>query len=109
MSVYRCIFRRVCPGQHLADIVVWTAIATTLATSIVTKAADNRGAEITPSAQFSDGLVRSVPSSSPDFVLQHGSTRSLCSGVLPFPHHVRPRSDAALNLLRNMATEPELQ
>ncbi|EPS99956.1 hypothetical protein FOMPIDRAFT_1050052 [Fomitopsis schrenkii] len=49
--------RRVCPGQHLADISNWLAIANIVATMDICKARDSSGIEITPTPTFLSGTV----------------------------------------------------
>jgi len=49
--------RRICPGQHLAQGVVWAAITTILATLNISKAKDQEGNEITPKSDMSTGLT----------------------------------------------------
>ncbi|EED83484.1 predicted protein, partial [Postia placenta Mad-698-R] len=51
--------RRICPGRHLADMSVWLAAATILATLDIRKACDFNGNEIEPTLSFITGVTRS--------------------------------------------------
>ncbi|KAF9805379.1 hypothetical protein IEO21_09066 [Rhodonia placenta] len=51
--------RRICPGRHLADMSVWLAAATILATLDIRKACDLNGNEIEPTLSFITGVTRS--------------------------------------------------
>ena len=52
--------RRICPGRHFAEAMLWFAIATILATTRLSKAKDEFGNEILPSAAFTGDTVRYV-------------------------------------------------
>ncbi|KZV73582.1 cytochrome P450 [Peniophora sp. CONT] len=55
-----CFFgfgRRICPGRQLADVSVWIETAVILATLSISKAHDETGKEITPSARFTNGSI----------------------------------------------------
>jgi len=71
--------RRVCPGQHIADAMLWITMATVLATSTISKARDENGAEITPVLEYTGG--------------------TLCEPVR-FPYKIQPRSAMAASLIR---------
>lgn len=51
---------RLCPGRFLADSSIWLAAARVIATLDIRKVLDAEGKEITPSAEFISGAVRSV-------------------------------------------------
>ncbi|ESK90250.1 cytochrome p450 [Moniliophthora roreri MCA 2997] len=70
--------RRICPGRHFADIAVWHAMASVLATLEIRPAEDDEGNAIFPQVVFTDGLI---------------------SQAVPFDFQVRPRSEAAQDLL----------
>ncbi|KZT69742.1 cytochrome P450 [Daedalea quercina L-15889] len=77
--------RRICPGQAFADSSSWLAIARILATFDVTKAHDPAtGAEIAFEPEFISGMI---------------------SHVLPFPFEVKPRSNRAVGLIRELQSE----
>jgi len=71
--------RRVCPGMHYAEICLWTAMATLLATTDMKKALDEDGVEISPALDFGGGLI-----SPPE----------------PFQCAITRRSDTALAMLQ---------
>ncbi|KAJ3715687.1 cytochrome P450 [Lentinula raphanica] len=50
--------RRRCPGRHFADRNVWLVAASLVSATIIGKAEDDAGNEITPEAKFLDGFVR---------------------------------------------------
>ncbi|KAJ3775821.1 cytochrome P450 [Lentinula raphanica] len=50
--------RRRCPGRHFADRNVWLVAASLVCSTIIGKAKDDAGREITPEARFLDGFVR---------------------------------------------------
>ena len=54
---YCLLPRRVCPGIPLAESVIWTALATLIATTRISKARDKNGEEITPSIGYGSELV----------------------------------------------------
>jgi len=70
--------RRICPGRFVADASLWLVIATMLSVFDISKRIGPDGKPITPSMEFSDGLVR-------------------------HPHigpcDIRPRSDRAISLI----------
>ena len=47
--------RRVCPGRHMAYESLWITIASLIATFDVSKARDEQGNEITPTAEYEPG------------------------------------------------------
>ncbi|KAH7886698.1 cytochrome P450 [Phlebopus sp. FC_14] len=49
--------RRNCPGRHSADVSLWAAIVTILATLVVSKAVDERGNEIEVNPRFTYGVT----------------------------------------------------
>ncbi|KZT69365.1 cytochrome P450 [Daedalea quercina L-15889] len=49
--------RRICPGRHLADQILWLAIVTILSVFDICKARDMVGNEITPKAAFASGVI----------------------------------------------------
>ncbi|EPQ56876.1 cytochrome P450 [Gloeophyllum trabeum ATCC 11539] len=49
--------RRICPGRHLADAMIWTEIALVLAGFDITKAKDEKGHDIDPPVQFTDTII----------------------------------------------------
>ena len=51
---------RLCPGKYLAQELVFTVIATVLATFNVRKAKDADGNEITPIAEYTHGSIMCV-------------------------------------------------
>ncbi|GJE97076.1 cytochrome P450 [Phanerochaete sordida] len=71
--------RRVCPGRHLAHDMVWIAIARMLAVFEIQKGRDAAGNIIEPAIEFSTALT---------------------SHPKPFPCSLRPRSDAAEQLIK---------
>ncbi|GJE86818.1 cytochrome P450 [Phanerochaete sordida] len=71
--------RRICPGRYLARDMVWIAIARILAVFEVQKAHDAAGNIVEPAIEF---------------------VTSLTSHPKPFPYDLRPRSDAAEQLIR---------
>ncbi|TDL26036.1 cytochrome P450 [Rickenella mellea] len=72
--------RRSCPGMHLADTTLWASIAFTLSTFNITKAVDEAGVEITPTAEF---------------------TSSVICHPKPFACQIKPRSPLAESLVRH--------
>jgi len=74
--------RRICPGQHLADAIVWTTMATLLATSRILKEVDDNGLEITPNPEF---------------------TGEQPSRAKPFPFRIAPRSQAVAAMIQDAA------
>jgi hypothetical protein len=64
-----CSLRSICPGQHLANIGLWSAMATLLAAVDISKALDEHGKEVTPPIAFSGGLTIAFPG----FFSGHGS------------------------------------
>ncbi|CCM06692.1 uncharacterized protein FIBRA_08979 [Fibroporia radiculosa] len=70
--------RRICSGRTFADSFVWLIAAHLLATMVVCKARNAAGEEITPAAEFADGLV---------------------SHPLPFECDIHPRSQKAKELI----------
>ncbi|EPS99055.1 hypothetical protein FOMPIDRAFT_1050962 [Fomitopsis schrenkii] len=74
----------ICPGRKLADNTLWLAIATVLSVLDIRKAHDADGNEITPEAAFVSGGI---------------------SHPKPFLCEIRPRSQTAANLARNLCTD----
>ncbi|KAL0564103.1 hypothetical protein V5O48_017954 [Marasmius crinis-equi] len=70
--------RRICPGRHFATLVLWHAIACTLAALEIIPQTDEMGNPALPKVAFSEGLV---------------------SEPFPFEYNVRPRSEAARRLI----------
>ncbi|KAF9506705.1 hypothetical protein BS47DRAFT_1385443 [Hydnum rufescens UP504] len=52
--------KRICPGLHFADAIVWMTITSLLATVHFSKVRDELGNEITPVPEYSGGLVREL-------------------------------------------------
>ena len=52
------IFPRICPGQHLAEPVLFLCIAMTLATFNITKARDEHNRVIEPELEWMSGAIR---------------------------------------------------
>lgn len=50
--------RRICPGEHVADDILWTAVAFILATFNITPPLDPLGKPILPSVKFTNGTTR---------------------------------------------------
>ncbi|KAJ8081659.1 hypothetical protein PM082_007505 [Marasmius tenuissimus] len=73
--------RRICPGRHFTPLVLWNAIACTLATLEIIPLKDEKGNPQLPELAFSDSIVRSP---------------------MPFEFEVRPRSEAAKRLLEQL-------
>ncbi|KAJ7108017.1 cytochrome P450 [Mycena crocata] len=71
--------RRLCPGRHMALSSLWIVVASMLATFEITKARDEHGREIEPSYEFDSGFINSP---------------------LPFKCCIRPRSQAAVDLIQ---------
>ncbi|CUA68608.1 O-methylsterigmatocystin oxidoreductase [Rhizoctonia solani] len=74
------IGRRVCPGNHIADVSVWLAIASLAATMDISKAHDSNGEYIEPVAERSSGFV---------------------SQLRPFKCSIKPRSEKAAKLINS--------
>ncbi|KAL5639705.1 hypothetical protein ACGC1H_006332 [Rhizoctonia solani] len=74
------IGRRVCPGNHIADVSVWLAIASLAATMDIGKARDNNGLYIEPVAERSSGFV---------------------SQLRPFKCSIKPRSEKVAKLINS--------
>lgn len=51
-------FLRICPGRYVADANLWIAIASILATFSISKVIGVNGEEMSPSLEFSVGLVK---------------------------------------------------
>ncbi|KAL0563609.1 hypothetical protein V5O48_018456, partial [Marasmius crinis-equi] len=49
--------RRICPGRHLASLVLWHAIACTLAVLEIVPKTDEMGKPVLPEVGFSEGLI----------------------------------------------------
>ncbi|KAH9936911.1 cytochrome P450 monooxygenase [Amylocystis lapponica] len=73
--------RRICPGRHFADLVVWLVMANIVATFNIRKARDAAGNEITPDCNFVPGLI---------------------SHVEMFTCDIHPRSQKAVELITGM-------
>lgn len=52
----------VCPGQFMADAIVWLTLATILATAKISKATNEEGNEIIPEGQYTGDTVTCVSS-----------------------------------------------
>jgi len=78
--------RRICPGQHFADAMLWFAIATILATARLSKAKDEFGNEILPFVAFTGDTV---------------------SCPLPFPYQVESRSSSSALLLHECVSDAD--
>ncbi|TFK50520.1 cytochrome P450 [Heliocybe sulcata] len=76
--------RRRCPGNHLADASTWLLIACMCATLDISKAVDDHGNVIEPDVKFENSVFR---------------------GPSPFVCDIRPRSEQALRLISQDATE----
>ncbi|KAJ8081660.1 hypothetical protein PM082_007506 [Marasmius tenuissimus] len=70
--------RRICPGRHFADLVIWHAIVCTLATLEIIPKTDEMGNPKLPEVAFTEGFA--------------------CE-PLPFEFDVLPRSAAAMKLI----------
>ncbi|KAJ7235512.1 cytochrome P450 [Mycena rebaudengoi] len=70
--------QRICPGRHMAMSSLWISIASILATFDISKAVREDGNVIEPSYEYEPGIV-SVPA--------------------PFQCSIKPRSQAAINLI----------
>ncbi|KIY44122.1 cytochrome P450 [Fistulina hepatica ATCC 64428] len=70
--------RRICPGNHLADVSVWINVAKAIAALHVSKAVDENGKIIEPVADTTDGVI---------------------VRPLPFRCSVKPRSEHILKLI----------
>ncbi|KIL66933.1 hypothetical protein M378DRAFT_355739 [Amanita muscaria Koide BX008] len=77
--------RRICPGRHLADSVIWLTIASVLATFNISKAKD------------ADGNLVEIDAGTDAF------TDSILSGPLPFECSITPRSSLAQTIIRHAA------
>lgn len=73
--------RRICPGKDFADESVFITIALSLAAFDIRKARDEDGNDIEPRVEFTSGII---------------------SKPLPFPCDVKPRSDVAARLVREV-------
>ncbi|GJE86829.1 cytochrome P450 [Phanerochaete sordida] len=73
--------RRICPGRFLADNAAWLAMVRILAVFVITKAKDAHGQEMEPDIKFSVALT---------------------SHPLPFPCDIRPRSERAAALVKEV-------
>lgn len=73
--------RRICPGKDFADESVFLTIALSLAAFDIRKARDGNGNTIEPRAEFTSGII---------------------SRPLTFPCDVKPRSDQAAKLVREV-------
>ncbi|KIL67639.1 hypothetical protein M378DRAFT_73397, partial [Amanita muscaria Koide BX008] len=76
--------RRICPGRHMAELMVWQVIALALATFNISKAKDKNGNEIDVD---------------PD-----ACTDSFTCYPLPFECTITPRSVQAVSLVRGAAS-----
>ncbi|KAJ7247322.1 cytochrome P450 [Mycena rebaudengoi] len=79
--------RRICPGRHIAMSSLWISIASILAAFDISKAVGEDGKVIEPSYEYEPGIV-SVPA--------------------PFQCSIKPRSQAAINLIVSTAKESNL-
>ncbi|KAG7094724.1 hypothetical protein E1B28_005544 [Marasmius oreades] len=70
--------RRICPGRHFADIVIWTAMACILATLEILPPKDGKGNVVLPELKPTDGII---------------------TGIAPFNFEVRARSEKATSLI----------
>ena len=52
--------RRVCPGEHVADAMLWTAVASILATFDIKPLPDPLGTFLLPDVKFTNGTTRCV-------------------------------------------------
>ncbi|EJD47037.1 cytochrome P450 [Auricularia subglabra TFB-10046 SS5] len=50
--------RRECPGRYVADSSIWLMIASILASFDISKRKDDQGHEITPTVEYSGGIIR---------------------------------------------------
>ncbi|GJE94427.1 cytochrome P450 [Phanerochaete sordida] len=73
--------RRMCPGRHLADASVWIVVASLLAAFEIVPAKDEDGQNIIPEIQWVNAIT---------------------SHPAPFPCVIRPRSDAAAQLVAQL-------
>lgn len=51
------VYDRVCPGKHFAEDSLFITMASILATFDISKALDEEGMEITPSAEYTDSAI----------------------------------------------------
>ncbi|KAJ7252542.1 cytochrome P450 [Mycena rebaudengoi] len=72
--------RRVCPGRHMAQSILWVTVASLLAVFNITKAIGEDGKILEPSYEYHSALV-SMP--------------------FPFKCSIKPRSKAAADLIRS--------
>ncbi|KAJ7252521.1 cytochrome P450 [Mycena rebaudengoi] len=74
--------RRVCPGRHMAQSTLWITVASLLAVFNITKAIGKDGKILEPSYEYHSAIV---------------------SYVMPFPFKcsIKPRSNAAADLIRS--------
>ena len=93
---------RVCPGKYMAQEVLFTVIATTLAVFNIRKVKDSNGHEIIPNAQYTNGSIMYVEIWPHDEV---GAETKTClfrySAPLPFECDVKPRSAQAAQLVEH--------
>ena len=50
-------FRSACPGKHFAIRMLFTTIASMIATLDIKKAVDEHGNEVTPDPEFNPGII----------------------------------------------------
>ncbi|EUC61305.1 cytochrome P450 family protein [Rhizoctonia solani AG-3 Rhs1AP] len=74
------IGRRVCPGNHIADVSVWLAIASLAATMDINKTRDSNGVYVEPVTEWSSGFV---------------------SQLRPFKCSIKPRSEKVAKLINS--------
>lgn len=76
--------RRICPGKDFADESIFLAVAMSLAVFNIQKARDDMGNIIEPNVEFTSGVV---------------------SKARDFPYDIRPRSDGAERLIKEVEVE----
>ncbi|CAE6417116.1 unnamed protein product [Rhizoctonia solani] len=74
------IGRRICPGNHIADVSVFLAIASLIATMDISKSRDSSGVQIEPVVERSSGAV---------------------SQLRPFKCSIKARSEQAAKLINS--------
>lgn len=53
-------FRRICPGRHFADLVLWAAIVSILSTVRIAPVKDSEGMDIPVIPEYANGIVMLV-------------------------------------------------
>ncbi|KAF8337893.1 cytochrome P450 [Cantharellus anzutake] len=74
--------RRLCPGFHFSDVLVWLTIVSIFATTNIERLKDVNGHDIIPEAKYTGGMAREP---------------------LPFPYTLKPRSTTAQILVAGIS------